>query len=79
MSQLPPQVSKALEKVCGQASLRVGFLTGAGISSESGIPTFRGPEGYWTVGSKVYHPMELATQSAFSENPWEVLALVPLP
>jgi NAD-dependent deacetylase len=72
MSQLPPQVSKALEKACGQASLRVGFLTGAGISSESGIPTFRGPEGYWTVGSRVYHPMELATQSAFSETPWEV-------
>jgi len=72
MPQLPTQVSRALEKVYKRSTPRVGFLTGAGISNESGIPTFRGPEGYWTVGSRVYHPMELATQSAFSENPWEV-------
>jgi NAD-dependent deacetylase len=45
------------------------FLTGAGISAESGIPTFRGPEGYWTVGSEVYHPQELATWAMFSTNP----------
>ncbi len=36
----------------------VTILTGAGISAESGIPTFRGPEGYWTVGSREYHPQE---------------------
>ena len=34
------------------------FLTGAGISAESGVPTFRGEEGYWTVGSENYHPQE---------------------
>ncbi|MEL6342755.1 MAG: Sir2 family NAD-dependent protein deacetylase [Myxococcota bacterium] len=51
---------------------RVVFLTGAGISAESGIPTFRGEEGYWTVGSRVYRPMELATHSAFLEQPREV-------
>lgn len=45
------------------------FLTGAGISAESGIPTFRGPEGFWTQGSRVYHPQELATWSAFSADP----------
>ena len=44
-------------------------LTGAGISAESGIPTFRGPEGFWTVGSKNYHPMELATYYTFSKMP----------
>ena len=26
---------------------RIVVLTGAGISAESGIPTFRGKEGYW--------------------------------
>lgn len=43
---------------------RITVMTGAGISAESGIPTFRGPEGYWTVGSKEYHPQEMATYSA---------------
>ena len=44
---------------------RLVVLTGAGISAESGIPTFRGPEGYWTVGSKEYRPEEMATWSMF--------------
>ena len=48
---------------------RIVFLTGAGISAESGIPTFRGPEGFWTVGSKVYHPQELATWATFATQP----------
>lgn len=48
------------------------WLTGAGISAESGIPTFRGAEGYWKVGSKNYRPEELATFAAFSEMPAEV-------
>lgn len=45
------------------------FLTGAGISAESGIPTFRGPEGYWTVGSRVYQPQEMATWAMFQQSP----------
>ena len=59
---------KRIEKTRGKVSV----LTGAGISAESGIPTFRGPEGYWTVGSKEYRPEEMATQAMFSVDPWEV-------
>ena len=47
-------------------------VTGAGVSAESGIPTFRGQDGYWTVGSRVYHPQELATHAAFRRMPEEV-------
>ena len=41
-------------------------------SVESGIPTFRGEEGYWTVGSAEYHPQEMATYAMFSQLPDEV-------
>ncbi|MEW6439716.1 MAG: Sir2 family NAD-dependent protein deacetylase [bacterium] len=51
---------------------RIAVLTGAGISAESGIPTFRGPEGYWTVGSTEYRPEQMATVSMFGKDPWEV-------
>lgn len=51
---------------------RVIVLTGAGVSAESGIPTFRGPEGYWTVGSKVYQPQEIATNTMLMSKPEDV-------
>jgi len=40
-------------------------LTGAGVSAESGIPTFRGRGGLW----KEYNAQDLATPQAFSRNP----------
>jgi NAD-dependent deacetylase len=52
----------------------VVFLTGAGISAESGIPTFRGAEGYWKIGSTNYQPEELATYDAFTRMPEEIWA-----
>jgi NAD-dependent deacetylase len=51
-------------------SLRVVVLTGAGVSAESGIPTFRGAGGLW----KQFRPEELATPIAFGRDPrlvWE--------
>jgi hypothetical protein len=45
------------------------FLTGAGISAESHIPTFRGEEGYWRAESRLYQPQELATRAAFARLP----------
>ena len=48
------------------------WLTGAGISAESGIPTFRGEEGYWRVGSRNYRPQQMATRAAFDAMPEEV-------
>jgi NAD-dependent deacetylase len=55
-----------------QGGGKVLALTGAGISAESGIPTFRGKDGYWTVGSKVYQPQEIATLEMFRHAPEEV-------
>ncbi len=52
------------------AHARVLVITGAGISAESGIPTFRGQDGYW----RNLDPTKLATPEAFAENPklvWE--------
>jgi NAD-dependent deacetylase len=65
------EVSDLLGRAASGAG-RVVVLTGAGISAESGIPTFRGPEGYWKVGSRNYRPMELATHEAFLRVPDDV-------
>jgi NAD-dependent deacetylase len=49
---------------------RVAVLTGAGISAESGVPTFRGADGLW----RHYDVTQLATPEAFSRDPklvWE--------
>ncbi|HWT79589.1 MAG TPA: Sir2 family NAD-dependent protein deacetylase, partial [Candidatus Methylomirabilis sp.] len=49
---------------------RVTVLTGAGVSAESGVPTFRGNEGLW----RRYRAEDLATPEAFRRDPklvWE--------
>jgi NAD-dependent deacetylase len=52
-------------------SEKITFLTGAGISAESNLPTFREAQtGLWAQ----YDPHELATLQAFHKNPrlvWE--------
>lgn len=49
---------------------RVVVLTGAGVSAESGVPTFRDKDGLWDK----FSPAELANFDAFMKNPelvWE--------
>jgi NAD-dependent deacetylase len=67
---MPFQKSASLTHALSQAK-RVCVLTGAGISAESGVPTFRDAlTGLW----ETYDPEELATPEAFARNPrlvWE--------
>jgi NAD-dependent deacetylase sirtuin 5 len=49
---------------------KIVVVTGAGVSAESGVPTFRGAGGYW----RTYQATDLATPEAFKANPslvWE--------
>ena len=62
------ELEQARQWLTGARSLAV--LTGAGISAESGIPTFRGADGLW----KEYKAEDLATPEAFAKDPklvWE--------
>lgn len=73
MTSASPRVLELLDDAVAREGPIV-VLTGAGISAESGIPTFRGPEGYWQVGSTNYRPEELATYASFRRMPDEVWA-----
>jgi NAD-dependent deacetylase len=62
---IPHELVVALKK-----ARRVAVLTGAGVSAESDVPTFRDPQGLWAS----FKPEELATPEAFRRNPrrvWE--------
>ncbi len=53
-----------------QRAERVVVLTGAGVSAESGVPTFRGADGLW----RQHQAVDLATPEAFKRDPglvWE--------
>jgi NAD-dependent deacetylase len=58
------EIPAALARLLAQAE-RLVVLTGAGISVESGIPTFRGTGGLW----RTFRPEELATPQAFARDP----------
>ncbi len=59
-TQALEQAKNLMRKASG-----VFVLTGAGISAESGVPTFRDPGGLW----KKIDPYKVATPQAFSEDP----------
>ena len=52
---------------------RILYITGAGVSAESGIPTFRGSDGLWTVDSQNYTPQKMATRQMYLSHPDEFL------
>lgn len=58
---------------CLKNDKKISFLVGAGISAESGIPTFRGRDGYWVSGSKNYKTQEIGTKGFFNIASREVL------
>lgn len=63
-------LSVAIDAVRQLAPQRVVVFTGAGVSADSGIPTFRGASGLW----RSFRAEELATPGAFVRDPrtvWE--------
>jgi len=63
-------VNEAAAREALRRARRVVVFTGAGVSAESGVPTFRGAGGLW----KTFRPEELATPIAFGRDPglvWE--------
>ena len=63
-------IRRAAEDLAG--AKRVAALTGAGISTESGIPPFRGKGGLW----ERFDPMEVAHIDALKRDPvkvWKIL------
>jgi len=66
------EIDSSLQEIRSRLSQAksVTVLTGAGISADSGVPTFRGTEGLW----KDFRPEELASPDAFERDPqlvWE--------
>jgi len=47
-----------------QSATKIVVVTGAGVSAESGVPTFRGAGGFW----RTYQATDLATPEAFKKK-----------
>ena len=65
---MDPQIAETRDRLARARSVAV--LTGAGISADSGVPTFRGTDGLW----RNFRAEDLATPEAFEKNPrlvWE--------
>jgi NAD-dependent deacetylase len=63
-------IEEAITAIRKQKPRPVVVFTGAGVSADSGIPTFRGPDGLW----RTFRAEDLATADAFQRDPklvWE--------
>ena len=70
MREIAQVLEEATDAIRKRNPRKVVAFTGAGVSAESGIPTFRGAGGLW----RNYRPEELATPEAFARDPatvWE--------
>ena len=67
------QLLDIIEEVFAKAKRnKFTFLTGAGVSAESGIPTYRGTDGIWVKGTQYHKPEEFGTYTYFLTHPEEV-------
>ncbi len=66
------ELKEILNTVLREKNGYITFLTGAGISAESGLPTYRSIDGIWIKGTKYHRPEEFGTYRYFSENQEEV-------
>ena len=58
-----------------QGCTKITILTGAGISAASGIPTFRGQDGFWKDSKRYANesdPTKVLTRDFFDQNPMAV-------
>uniref|UniRef100_A0A8C5K0F9 NAD-dependent protein deacylase sirtuin-5, mitochondrial n=1 Tax=Jaculus jaculus TaxID=51337 RepID=A0A8C5K0F9_JACJA len=65
-----PSSNMADFRKCFANAKHIAIISGAGVSAESGVPTFRGAGGYW----RKWQAQDLATPQAFARNPsrvWE--------
>uniref|UniRef100_A0A8C0CUW7 NAD-dependent protein deacylase sirtuin-5, mitochondrial n=1 Tax=Balaenoptera musculus TaxID=9771 RepID=A0A8C0CUW7_BALMU len=63
-----PSSSMADFRKCFAKAKHIVIISGAGVSAESGVPTFRGAGGYW----RKWKAQDLATPQAFARNPSQV-------
>jgi NAD-dependent deacetylase len=61
-------IDDRIVEILSDHAARVVVSTGAGVSAESGVPTFRDEDGLWSQ----FRPEDLATPAAFRENPQRV-------
>ncbi|WP_044217528.1 Sir2 family NAD-dependent protein deacetylase [Chitinophaga pinensis] len=71
MTYLDPALQERLAHFLSTPG-KLTVLTGAGLSADSGIPTFRDKDGFWTVGSDNYTAQEMGTYEMFWRKPLEV-------